>query len=78
MNINLMQLMQMMKNPQHFAQQMINNSQVMQNPMAKNAIELLQKGDMQEIETMARNLCKEKGIDPEQAINQLKMQFNQK
>lgn len=78
MNINPMQLIQMMKNPQQFAQQMMNNNHVMQNPMAKNAIVMLKKGDMQGIETMARNLCKEKGIDPDEAINQLKMQFNQK
>uniref|UniRef100_A0AAU8B7I3 Uncharacterized protein n=1 Tax=Dulem virus 39 TaxID=3145757 RepID=A0AAU8B7I3_9CAUD len=75
MSINPMQIMQAMNNPQQFVKQMMNSSQVMQNPMARNAMEMMQKGDMQGIENMARNLCKEKGIDPNEAMNQIKSQF---
>lgn len=75
MNINPMQIMQAMSNPQQFVQQMMSNSQIMHNPMARNAMEMIQKGDMQGIENMARNLCKEKGIDPNEAMNQIKIQF---
>ena len=74
--MNIMQLINALQNPQQFAQQMMNNSQVMQNPMAKNAIQMLQKGDSQGIENMARNLCKEKGIDPDEMMKQFKQQLN--
>ena len=72
MNINPMQLIQAMKNPQAFMQQMMNNSQIMQNQMAKNAIGMAQSGDTKGIEQMARNLCREKGINPDEMIKQIK------
>ena len=75
---NPMQLMQMMKsgNPQHMVQQLMGNSQLMQNPIAKNAMQMAQKGDTKGIEQMARNMCKEKGLNPDEAMNQIKKQFN--
>lgn len=72
---NMAMLMQAVKNPQQFIQQMMGNNQVMSNPMAKNAIEMLQKGDNKGIEEMARNLCKEKNIQPEEAMNMAKSFF---
>lgn len=75
--MNPMQMMQMMRNPQQFIQQMMNNSQAMKNPMARNAIEMVQKGDSKGIEEMARNLCKEKGVNPDDMIKQLQSQFGQ-
>lgn len=53
-----MQIMQMFKggNPQQFIQQIIGNNQIMENPMAKNVIDMAQNGNMQGIEQMARNL----------------------
>ena len=71
--INPMQLMQMMRNPQQFVQQMMNNSQFMQNPMARNALQMFQNGDTKGMEQMARNMCRERGINPEDLIKQ----FNQ-
>ena len=71
--INVMQLMQMMRNPQQFAQKMMNNSQFMQNPMARSALQMYQNGDMKGMEQMARNMCRERGIKPEDLIKQ----FNQ-
>ena len=70
--MNPLQLMKAMRNPQEFIQQMMNNSQIMQNPMAKNAIGMAQSGDTKGIEQMARNLCREKGINPDEMINQIK------
>ena len=75
MNINPIQLIQAMKNPQAFMQQMMNNSQIMQNPMARNAMEMAQQGNMQGIEQMARNLCKEKGLNADDVFNQIKSRF---
>ena len=53
----------------------MNNSQVMRNPMAKNAMEMAQNGNMQGIEQMARNLCKEKGLNADDVFNQIKSGF---
>lgn len=76
--INPMQLMQMMRggNPQQMIQQLMGNSQIMQNPMAKNAIQMAQKNDVKGIEQMARNICKEKGLNPDNILNQLRKQLN--
>ena len=72
---NLGFLMGMSKNPQQIIQQMMNNSQAMQNPLIRNAIEMYQKGDMNGVNQLAQNLCKEKGIDMKTAIQQIKSQF---
>lgn len=76
--MNPMQIMQMMRggSPQQFIQQMMGNNQIMSNPMAKNAVELMQKGDAQGVEQMARNLCKEKGLNADEVMQQIKSKFN--
>ena len=74
---NPMQLIQMMRggNPQQLLQRMMGNSQIMSNPMAKNAMQMAQKGDTKGIEQMARNLCKEKGLNADDVFNQIKSRF---
>lgn len=74
---NPMQLIQMMRggNPQQFLQQMMGNSSVMSNPIARNAMQMAQKGDSKGIEQMARNLCKEKGLNADDVMKQLKNNF---
>lgn len=72
---NMGMLMQAMKNPQQFIQQMMGNSQAMQNPMIQNAIQMYKKGDRQGVNELAQNLCKEKGIAYDDAIKQIKSQF---
>lgn len=75
--MNPMQMIgQMMKggNPQRAVMKML-ESQSGNNPMAHNLLEMAQKGDSQGIEQMARNICKEKGIDADKAVNQIKQQF---
>lgn len=76
--MNQMNIFQMMrgKNPQQFLQQMMGNNQIMSNPLMKNTLEMAQKGDMQGIEQMARNLCREKGLNPDDMMNQLKSKLN--
>ena len=68
-------LMQAIRNPQAFLQQAMNNSQIMQNPLTKNALEMYQRGDKDGINKMAENLCKERGLKQEEVINQIKSQF---
>ena len=72
---NLGMLMQAYKNPQQFLQNAMQNTQLMQNPLARNAIEMYQRGDKDGINKMAENLCRERGIKQEDVINQLKSQF---
>lgn len=74
--MNPMNLMQMFQNPKHFMQNIMGNNQIMSNPMAKNAVELMQKGDAQGVEQMARNLCKEKGLNADEVMQQIKSKFN--
>lgn len=74
--MNPINIFQMMKaGPQQFIQQMMGNNQLMSNPMARNAMQMAQKGDSKGIEQMARNLCKEKGIDADDVFNQIKSRF---
>lgn len=72
---NLLQLFSGIKNPQQFLQSMMSNSQIMGNPMAKNAIDMMQNGDTKGVEQMARNLCKEKGVNPDEIMQQMKQKF---
>lgn len=78
--MNPMQIMQMMKgggNPQ----QMIMNvmrQQAGSNPVMNNALQMMEKGDNAGLEKLARNLCKERNINPDEAFNQIKGQFGMK
>ena len=54
---------------------MMNNSQIMQNPMIRNAIQMYQSGDTQGLQAMAENLCKERGTTPQQVQEMIKKQF---
>ena len=75
--MNPLSIIQMMKsgNPQQFMQQIMGNSQIMSNPIMKNTMQMAQNGDIKGIEQMARNLCKEKGINADDMFNQMKNNF---
>lgn len=73
---NPLQMLQAMRNPQQFIQQISNNQQIMNNPMAKNAFDMVQRGDAKGIEQMAKNICKSKGIDPNDMFNKIKSSLN--
>ena len=76
--MNPLQFVQAMRNPQEFMQKMMDNSQVMQNPMAKNAIEMYQKGDTKGLQAMAENLAKERGTTVNDMKSQIMAQFGMK
>lgn len=76
--MNPLQLIQSMKNPQAFIKQMMNNNQIMGNPMAKNAMDLIQKGDTQGLQKMAENLAKEKGTTVDEVKNNIMQQLGMK
>ena len=70
------QIIQMLKsgNPQqiamNFLQQNSNN-----NPMLQNVMEMMNSGNSNGIEQIARNLCKSRGIDADQLLGQVQEQF---
>ena len=57
---------------------MMNNPRIKQNPMASNAMNMLQKGDTQGLKTMAENLCKENGTMPDEMKQKVMQQFGMK
>ena len=67
---NPLQFVHIMRNPQMFMQNILKNQQAMQNPMVKNTIEMMQKGDRKGTEEMARNMLKERGLDPDEVYKQ--------
>ena len=73
--MNPFQMINAFKNPQAFVQGMMNNGQVMSNPLAKNAMEMYKKGDMQGLQNMAQNLAKERGTSVEDVRNSIMQQF---
>ena len=74
--INPMQFMQIMqsKNPQQ-AMMNVLNQQSRDNPILKNVFDMVQNGDSKGIEEMARNLAKEKGINADEAVQQIRKKF---
>ena len=61
---NPMKLMQLIKggNPKNIVMNII-QKQMGNNPMINNLMDMAQKGNKNGVETFARNLCKEKGMD---------------
>lgn len=76
MNFNPMQLMNMIKskNPQEVIISIIGNK----NPMMNNLMNLAKSGNKTEIENIARNMCKEKGIDFDKEFSSFMNNFNNK
>ena len=77
-NVNPIQLVQMIKNGQNPQQLMISileQGPAAQNPMYSNLLALAKNGKGNEIETIARNMAKEKGIDYDKEFNNFKQMF---
>ena len=70
---NILQLGQILRNPQAFLQQAMQSG----NPMAKNVFEKMKKGDRKGTEEMARNMLKERGIDPDEFYKQFQSMIGQ-
>lgn len=64
-----------MNNLPPIVQQMLASNRMINNPMIQNALQMYQKGDMNGINQLAQNLCREKGVDMNEAIRQIKSQF---
>ena len=75
-----MQIMQMMKNGGNPQQMLMNmmKQQAGSNPIMNNALQMMEKGDNAGLENLARNLCRERNINPDDAFNLIKGQFGMK
>ena len=65
MNVNPMQLIAMIKNGQNPQQLLMNilEGQASNNPMGANLLNLAKGNQTEELEKIARNIAKDKGID---------------
>ena len=78
MGNNFFQMLSSIRNPQEFLNRISSNSQMMQNPMVHNTFDMMQKGDNRGLEQMARNLCREHGMDPDEVYKQVSSMFGNK
>lgn len=58
--MNPIEMIKNIKNPQEFLKSFVNNNS---NPMLGQLLKMAQNGNPQEVETFARNICKERGMD---------------
>ena len=74
--MNPVQFVKMMRggNPQKVVMDMM-REQAGNHPVMRNAMQMAEKGDSEGIEKLARNLCKEQGIDADEMVNKIKSQF---
>ena len=54
----------------------MNDPQIKNNPMAQNAMQMIQSANTQGLKSMAENMCKERGITVEQAKEEVMKLFN--
>lgn len=73
--MNPMNLIQMLKggNPAQMLMGML-RQQSGNNPVMQNALDMAEKGDSKGIENLARNPCKEQGVNPDEMFNNIKNQ----
>lgn len=62
-------------NPQEMVMSMLKQTAQTGNPMATNLINLINSGDMQGVERLARNVARERGIDFDKEFNSFKQMF---
>ena len=72
-NMNPFQMIQMLKsgNPQSFVFQMLEQN-AQNNPFFANILQLTKSNKINEIEQIAVNMCKEKGVDFNKEFNSFK------
>lgn len=70
----MMNLMQMIGSPEQFVMGML-ESTAQSNPIAKNLLDLAKQGNSAQIEQIARNMAKEKGVDFDTEFNNFKHRF---
>lgn len=75
--VNPMQLVQMIKqgqNPQQLLLSILEGNA--NSPLGANLLKLAKNGQTVEIEQIARNMCKERGVDFDQEFSKFRKNFN--
>lgn len=62
-------------NPQQVVLSMLEQNANQGNPVAANLMQLARQGNTREIEQIARNIAKEKGVDFDKEFNSFKQMF---
>lgn len=77
MNMGALQLINMVKqgNPQQIVMRMLEQRAQQGNPVFKNLLNKVQQGDTQGVETIVRNMAREKGIDFDTEFNSFRRKF---
>lgn len=74
-SMQIMQLLKGIKNPKETVFQLLKGNN---NPIMKNLVEMVEKGDTKGVENFARNYMKSQGKDFDQEFNNFKSMFNGK
>ena len=72
---NIFDMLNQFNSPHAIVEKVMNNSEFMRNPIAKNTIEMMKKGDSKGLEETARNLLKEQGLNPDDVYSQVRQRF---
>ena len=74
---NMADIMNIMRsgNPQMMVKNMLEQSASTGDPMAKNLLEVVNSGNEKQLEQIARNVAREKGIDFDKEFNSFKQMF---
>ena len=75
MQMNLMQIIQMIRSGSNPQQLMMSFLQQQNNPMANNLLQMAQNGNINGIEQIARNMCAQKGLDFDKEFSSFKQQL---
>lgn len=68
---NPLNLIRAFRNPDNFLKNLSSNQQAMQNPIMSNAMQMYRNGNSQGLKEIAENLCRQRGITPEEMAKQL-------
>ena len=74
--MQILNMMSMKSNPQAFQNMM--SQQLQSNPLFRRAQQMANGKSPEEIQQICKNLCQQRGIDLDQAIDQFKNQFGYK
>lgn len=70
--MNPFDLLKAIQNPRDFVMNYVKQNN---NPIINNMVEQAEKGNSKEIENIARNICKEKGMDFDRDLSPIINQF---
>lgn len=71
---NPTQMMGMMQNPRQMANSMLRQN-LQANPLFQRAMQMANGKSPEQLQQIAQNLCQQKGVDMNQAIQQFQAQF---